>query len=204
MKCVGCGCGAWGLLSRPCCNCGQSPGTWASPVRPVLRRPRTRISPATYGRIPPPPPPTPQDTEFTCEYKYDGERAQLHVLDNGSVMIFSRCGGGGEEGEEKAELPSAERPLMYCMQPPKFAVSPPMSCHRNTLYLPEKLPPPPLPPLRSCPRASARTWQSVTSTYRCGEVWGGGWHPCTGVGERRRKASADQRVPTCCLLLEIR
>lgn len=31
-----------------------------------------------------------QDCEFTCEYKYDGERAQLHVLENKSVLIFSR------------------------------------------------------------------------------------------------------------------
>jgi DNA ligase 1 len=27
---------------------------------------------------------------FTCEYKYDGERAQVHLLDDGRVMIYSR------------------------------------------------------------------------------------------------------------------
>jgi len=31
-----------------------------------------------------------QDQQFTCEYKYDGERAQVHVLDDGSVRIYSR------------------------------------------------------------------------------------------------------------------
>ncbi|KAH7294025.1 hypothetical protein KP509_28G053000 [Ceratopteris richardii] len=31
-----------------------------------------------------------QDIEFTCEYKYDGERAQVHYMDNGSVEIYSR------------------------------------------------------------------------------------------------------------------
>eukprot|EP00958_Prasinococcus_capsulatus_P016898 scaffold1894_cov368-Prasinococcus_capsulatus_cf.AAC.5 len=28
--------------------------------------------------------------EFTCEYKYDGERAQVHLLEDGSVEIYSR------------------------------------------------------------------------------------------------------------------
>ena len=31
-----------------------------------------------------------QDVEFTCEYKYDGGRAQIHYLENGTVEIYSR------------------------------------------------------------------------------------------------------------------
>ncbi|KAG0131258.1 hypothetical protein HOY82DRAFT_560309 [Tuber indicum] len=31
-----------------------------------------------------------QGCEFTCEYKYDGQRAQIHCDDNGKVSVFSR------------------------------------------------------------------------------------------------------------------
>lgn len=31
-----------------------------------------------------------ENRHFTCEYKYDGERAQVHLLENGTVGVFSR------------------------------------------------------------------------------------------------------------------
>lgn len=31
-----------------------------------------------------------ENIAFTCEYKYDGERAQIHKLEDGSMRIYSR------------------------------------------------------------------------------------------------------------------
>ena len=59
-------------------HCHFMPGV---PVKPMLAKATSAVS-EVIDKF--------QDSEFTCEYKYDGERAQLHVLENGSVMIFSR------------------------------------------------------------------------------------------------------------------
>ncbi|ERN00501.1 hypothetical protein AMTR_s00102p00018040 [Amborella trichopoda] len=62
-------------LSDTCCF------TLGVPVGPMLAKPTKGVS-EILDKF--------QDTEFTCEYKYDGERAQIHYLDNGSVEIYSR------------------------------------------------------------------------------------------------------------------
>lgn len=51
------------------------------PVGPMLAKPTKGIS-EILDKF--------QDSVFTCEYKYDGERAQIHCLEDGTVEIYSR------------------------------------------------------------------------------------------------------------------
>ncbi|OZJ04362.1 hypothetical protein BZG36_03204 [Bifiguratus adelaidae] len=60
-------------------GCDVTPGT---PVRPMLGK-ITRDLNAVFEVLDP-------DRQFACEWKYDGQRAQIHLLESGKVKIYSR------------------------------------------------------------------------------------------------------------------
>ncbi|KNA23525.1 hypothetical protein SOVF_024140 [Spinacia oleracea] len=66
--------GVWNLSK----TCNFTPGV---PIGPMLAKPATGVS-EIIDKF--------QDMVFTCEYKYDGERAQIHFMEDGSVEIYSR------------------------------------------------------------------------------------------------------------------
>ncbi|KAH3676311.1 hypothetical protein WICMUC_002107 [Wickerhamomyces mucosus] len=59
-------------------HCTLKPGI---PLKPMLAKPTKSITEVLDKFT---------GEDFTCEYKYDGERAQVHLLNDGNVRVYSR------------------------------------------------------------------------------------------------------------------
>ncbi|KAH9950363.1 DNA ligase I [Amylocystis lapponica] len=80
-------------------KCKLTPGV---PLKPMLAKPTKAIG-EVLDRF--------ENKRFTCEYKYDGERAQVHRLDNGTVGVFSR---NSEDMSKK--YPDLMEQLPHCIK----------------------------------------------------------------------------------------
>ncbi|KAF8846362.1 ATP-dependent DNA ligase [Paxillus ammoniavirescens] len=88
--------GITGLRSQ----CKLTPGV---PLKPMLAKPTKAIG-EVLDRF--------ENKRFTCEYKYDGERAQVHKLEDGTVGVFSR---NSEDMSKK--YPDLVEQLPHCIKP---------------------------------------------------------------------------------------
>ncbi|KAJ7125595.1 ATP-dependent DNA ligase [Mycena crocata] len=80
-------------------HCKLTPGV---PLKPMLAKPTKAIG-EVLDRF--------ENKRFTCEYKYDGERAQVHKLADGTVGVFSR---NSEDMSKK--YPDLVEQLPNCIQ----------------------------------------------------------------------------------------